>query len=349
MQGSTVKCVVWDLDNTIWDGILMEDPVVRLKPRVRDVLDTLDRRGILHSIASRNDRDLALAKLREFGIADYFLYPEIRWDAKSASVTRIQKNLNVGYDTILFLDDQPFERDEVASVHGEMWCLDSCRYLDILEHPRLQPKYVTDESAMRRRMYIEDMARREEEQAYAGPKESFLRQLNMVLDIAEAQESDLVRAEELTYRTNQLNATGERYTVESLDAMRRDPRYKILVCELKDKYGSHGKIGLALIEQSPHTWNLKLMLFSCRVLSTGVGAVLLTYLRNAARNHGIRLLADFRDTGYNRMMRLSYMVAGFAEKEQRDDGLVVLENDLKDVPHLPDFLEIRSNVKWSAL
>lgn len=349
MQGVTVKCIVWDLDNTIWDGILMEDPEVRLKPRVPEVLDTLDRRGILHSIASRNDRDLALAKLREFGIAEYFLYPEIRWDAKSASVARIQKNLSIGYDTILFLDDQAFERDEVASVHGETWCLDSRRYLDILEHPRLQPKYVTDESAMRRRMYMEDIVRREEEQSFTGPKESFLRQLNMVFDIAEAQESDLVRAEELTYRTNQLNATGKKYTVESLDAMRRDPRYKILVCELKDKYGSHGKIGLALIEQSPQAWNLKLMLFSCRVLSAGVGGVLLTYLRNAARDAGARLFADFKDTGHNRMMRLSYMVAGFSEKEQRDDGFVVLENDLKEVPPLPDFLEIRSNVRWSAL
>ena len=348
MSESTVKCVVWDLDNTIWDGILMEDPAVRLKPRVPDVLDVLDKRGILHSIASRNDRDLAMAKLREFGIADYFLYPEIRWDAKSVSLGNIQKNLNIGYDTILFLDDQPFERDEVASVHGETWCLDSRCYLDLLDHPRLNPKYVTDESALRRRMYIEDMARRKEEEGYVGPKESFLRQLNMVFDISEAQESDLVRAEELTYRTNQLNATGRKYTVESLDAMRRDDRYKILVCELKDKYGSHGKIGLALIERAPATWTLKLLLFSCRVLSAGVGGVLLTYLRNAAKDHGVRLLADFRDTGHNRMMRLAYMVAGFAELAQGADGFAVLENNLTDVPSLPDFLEIRKNVNWSS-
>lgn len=348
MPDSIVKCVVWDLDNTVWDGILLEDPCVRLKPRVREVLETLDRRGILHSIASRNDRDLALGKLREFGIADYFLYPEIRWDAKSVSLSEIQKNLNIGYDTILFLDDQPFERDEVASVHSEAWCLDSRSYLDILDHPRLQPKYVTDESATRRRMYLDDMVRRREQEGYVGPKESFLRQLNMVFDISEAQESDLARAEELTYRTNQLNATGEKYTVESLDVMRRDPRYKIMVCELEDKYGSHGKIGLALIEISPQVWTLKLMLFSCRVLAAGVGGVLLTYLRNAARDYGARLLADFKDTGHNRMMRLTYMVAGFAEKEQRDDGFVVLENDLENIPPLPDFLEIRINVNWSA-
>ena len=147
MADPTIKCVVWDLDNTVWDGILLEDASVRLKPRIHHVLDMLDRRGILHSIASRNDRELAMTKLREFGIADYFLYPQIRWDAKSASLSAIQESLNIGYDTMLFLDDQPFERDEVASVHGDTWCLDSRCYLDIVDHPRLQPRYVTDESA----------------------------------------------------------------------------------------------------------------------------------------------------------------------------------------------------------
>jgi len=348
MANAGVKCVVWDLDNTIWDGTLLENDSVSLKPRIQEVLGTLDRRGILHSIASRNDRDVAMAKLREFGIADYFLYPEIRWDAKSVSIRNIQKNLNIGYDTLLFLDDQPFDRDEVASVHGEVWCLDSSGYLELLGHPRLNPKYVTEDSALRRRMYLDDIARRKEEEAFVGPKESFLRELNMVFEISEAQETDLMRAEELTYRTNQLNATGEKYTVESLDAMRRDGRYKILVCELKDKYGSYGKIGLALVERMPGAWKLKLLLFSCRVLSAGVGGVLLTYLRNAARDQGVRLLADFRDTGHNRMMRVTYMVSGFAEQAQRDNGFIILENDLKDVPALPDFLDIRINVDWSA-
>jgi FkbH-like protein len=348
MSNPGVKCVVWDLDNTIWDGILLEDDFITLKPRIQEVLETLDRRGILHSIASRNDHDLAMAKLREFGIAEYFLYPEIRWDAKSVSLRNIQKNLNIGYDTLLFLDDQPFDRDEVASVHGEVWCLDSRRYFEILEHPRLNPKYVTGDSALRRRMYLDDIARRKEEEVFVGPKESFLRQLNMVFEISEAQEADLTRAEELTYRTNQLNATGEKYTVESLNAMRRNGRYKILVCELEDKYGSYGKIGLALVERTLEAWKLKLLLFSCRVLSAGVGGVLLTYLRNAARDHRVSLLADFRDTGHNRMMRVTYMVSGFAEQAQRDDGFTVLENDLTDVPPLPDFLDIRINVNWST-
>jgi len=348
MAEPVVKCVVWDLDNTIWDGTLLEDTSVQLKRHVLEVLETLDDRGILHSIASRNDYDDAMGKLREFGIADYFLFPEIGWDAKSESIRRIKENINIGFDTILFMDDQPFERDEVASTYGDVWCLDSRRYLDLLDHPRLKPKYVTGDSALRRKMYLDDMARRKEQEAFVGPKESFLRQLNMVFEISEAQKADLVRAEELTYRTNQLNATGRKYTVESLAAMRLDGRYKILVCELKDKYGSYGKIGLAVIECTPEAWKLELLLFSCRVLAAGVGSVFLTYLRNAARENGVHLLADFRDTGRNRMMRVTYMVAGFAERRRGDDGMMLLENDLSGVGPLPDYLKTIVNVDWSA-
>ena len=341
-----VKCVVWDLDHTVWDGILLEDRSVTLKPRIREVLEVLDGRGILHSIASRNDHDAAMAKLESFGIAHYFLYPEIRWDAKSASIERIRKNLNIGYESMLFLDDQPFDRDEVASMHEDVWCLDSRHYLELPDHPRLEPKYVTEDSQRRRRMYLEDIARREDEAQFVGPKESFLRQLEMVLDISEARQSDLVRAEELTYRTNQLNATGRIYTVESLDVIRRAGSHKVIVCELADRYGSYGKVGLALVELGRDAWKLDLLLFSCRVLSAGVGGVFLTFLRHAARDNGVRLLADFRDTGRNRMMRVTYMVAGFAETGQCTDDMTILENDLVDVPPIPEYLDVRANVSW---
>ena len=348
MKDPTIKCVIWDLDNTIWDGTLLEDSSVSLKPRIVEVIEELDRRGILHSIASRNDHDEAMAKLQEFGIADYFLYPEIRWDVKSLSVRRIQENLNIAYDTLLFIDDQPFERDEVAASHKEVWCLDSQHYLDLLEEPRLKPKYITRDSELRRRMYQSDIVRRQDEEEFEGPKESFLRKLDMVLEITEAQEEDLVRAEELTFRTNQLNATGKTSSVESLDAMRKDGRHKILVCELTDKYGSYGKVGLAVLELEKEVWKLNLLLFSCRVMSAGVSSILLSLLRQAARDNGVRLTADFNDTGRNRMMRIAYMVAGFVEKEQQDSEITVLENNLTDIPPIPDYCKTISNVSWSA-
>jgi len=348
MKDPVIKCVIWDLDNTIWDGTLLEDSSVNLKPGIVEVLEELDRRGILHSIASRNDHDEAMAKLQEFGIADYFLYPEIRWDAKSLSVRLIQENLNIAYDTLLFIDDQPFERDEVAASHEDVWCVDSRHYLELSEEPRLKPRYVTRDSEMRRRMYQSDIVRNQEEEEFEGPKESFLRKLDMVLEINEAKEEDLVRAEELTFRTNQLNATGRTYTVESLDAMRKDGHHKILVCELTDKYGSYGKIGLAVLELEKEVWNLNLLLFSCRVMSAGVSSILLSVLRNAARDNRVRLTADFNDTGRNRMMRIAYMVAGFVEKQAQENGLALLENDLTDIPPVPDYCKTINNVSWST-
>src|SRR6266540_6551634 len=88
-EKQSIKCVVWDLDNTVWDGILLEDREVVLRPHVVEILKTLDERGILHSVASRNEHDLAMAKLQEFGIAEYFLYPQINWNPKSGSVAQI--------------------------------------------------------------------------------------------------------------------------------------------------------------------------------------------------------------------------------------------------------------------
>src|SRR5215207_9813937 len=126
-EKQSIKCVVWDLDDTVWDGILLEDREVKLRPHVVRILETLDGRGILHSIASRNDRDLALAKLQEFGLDEYFLYPQINWGSKAASIARIAQDLNIGLDAIAFVDDQPFEREEVAFVHGQVLCLDSAR------------------------------------------------------------------------------------------------------------------------------------------------------------------------------------------------------------------------------
>src|SRR4051812_11623982 len=95
-EKQSIKCVVWDLDNTVWDGTLLEDSEVTLRPHVVHLLKALDERGILHSIASRNDHAAAMAKLVDFGIADYFLYPQINWNSKASSVGQIAQDLNIG-------------------------------------------------------------------------------------------------------------------------------------------------------------------------------------------------------------------------------------------------------------
>ena len=150
-EKQAIKCVVWDLDNTVWDGILLEDREVRLRPHVVHILKTLDERGILHSIASRNDHDTAMAKLKEFGLDDYFLYPQINWNSKAASIAQIAKDVNIGLDAVAFVDDQPFEREEVAFTHRQVLCLDSALLDDLLDRPEFNPRFITEDSRQRRR------------------------------------------------------------------------------------------------------------------------------------------------------------------------------------------------------
>lgn len=344
-----IKCVVWDLDNTLWDGILTESDAVVLKPEIRTILHTLDQRGILLSIASKNNFDDAAAKLRELGLWDYFLFPEIHWSAKSSSITNIRENLNIGMDTIMFVDDNPFERDEVAKVHPEVVCVDAAEYLRLLDDPLLNPRFITADSARRRIMYMENQERKRDEESFTGPDEEFLASLNMRFAITEACEDDLARAVELTVRTNQLNATGRTYSYDELDALRRSDRHKLFMCELVDRYGSYGKIGLALVECTDTAWHLRLLLMSCRVMSRGVGTVLLGYLMQRARDERVRLLADFVNTGRNRAMYIAFKFNGFNKLKVADKGaapaaendrIELLEGDLDKVQSWPDYLTV---------
>lgn len=335
-----IKCIVWDLDHTIWDGVLLESGDVKLRARIKEVIEQLDRRGILHSIASKNDAELAWAKLTELGIAEYFLYPEIHWDAKSISVGRIQQNINIGMDAILFVDDQPFELEEVKSVHADIQVLHADHYETMLNDPRLMPRFITADSSRRRQMYQADTLRKQAEEQYEGPSEKFLASLGMKFTIYEATEDDLQRAEELTVRTNQLNATGITYSYEELHQLMTSQDYLLLVCELEDKYGTYGKIGLALIHKQPDIWRLNMLLMSCRVMSRGAGSVLLTYIMREARQQGKQMLADFRDTGRNRMMNISYRFAGFTQLSSDPDGKIVFSHDLKQVVEYPDYIEV---------
>lgn len=335
-----IKCVVWDLDNTIWDGVLTESYNVKLKPGIKKIIMELDFRGILNSIASKNNREDALRKLREFGIEEYFLYPEINWNPKSSSIKKIQQNLNIGIDTFMFIDDQPFELDEVKAVHSDIECFLADRYKDILSLKRLNPRFITVDSKKRREMYLNDIKRKVIEESFEGTPEAFLASLDLHFVIAPAVEEDLKRAEELTYRTHQLNATGVTYDYDQLRSFLNSDGHKLYICELTDKYGSYGKIGLALVELHEEYWHLKLLLMSCRVISRGVGTVLLSYIMKETKKAEKKLLADFKRTDRNKQMYVAYKFANFNVKEDRGNGNLVLENDLTIIQEFPPYINI---------
>jgi FkbH-like protein len=334
-----IKCVVWDLDNTLWDGVLLEDAEVVLRPGVVDHIRRLDSMGVLNSVASKNDPDTALAKLRELGLEDLFLYPRIGWNAKSESVRQIAAKLNLGLDAFAFVDDQEFERAEVAYALPEVTCVDALDVDTVLTRPDFHPRFISDESAQRREMYRSQLLRDDMQAEFVGTSEEFLASLGLCFSIAPARREDLQRAEELTIRTNQLNSTGRTYSYDELDALRESPDHLLLIATLTDKFGSYGKIGLALVEKSDPDWRLNMMLMSCRVMSRGVGSVLLGYIMDRARAAGAGLRADFIETGRNRMMQITYAFSGFREVS-REGAHVVLAADLSRIQPPPAYVTL---------
>jgi FkbH-like protein len=333
-----IKCVVWDLDNTLWDGVLLENGEVTVRPEVVAEIKRLDEIGILHSIASKNDHDAAMARLKEAGL-EYFLYPQINWNPKSSSIEAIAKAINIGIDALAFVDDQPFEREEVSHTHPSVITVDALEIDTVLKNPAFEPRFVTDESKQRRHMYLGDAARNQIEQEYSGTSEDFLATLGMKFTIRHAEVEDLRRAEELTVRTNQLNSTGRTYSYEELDELRQSDDHVLLVASLTDKYGTYGTIGLALAERGQPAWHLRMLLMSCRVMARGVGTVLLNYIMTLAKAEGAKLRADFVETGRNRVMYVTYAFAGFSEVE-RDGSRLVFESDLSEIQGWPDYLTV---------
>lgn len=335
-----VKCLVWDLDNTIWDGVLLEDPEVQLRPDVVDVIQKLDERGVLQSVASKGEEAIALSRLRELGLADYFLYPQINWSPKSYSIRRMAERLNISTEAVALIDDDPFERDEVKSALPEVRCYEPKNLPDLADLPEFSSVAVTQESRMRRLMYIAEERRRQGEENFAGSREEFLAKLGLVLTISKAKENDLRRAEELTVRTHQLNTTGIIYSYKELQALSRSDRHLLLIAELEDKYGSHGKIGLALAETTQTLWTIKLLLMSCRVISRGVGSILLTHLVRMSRDAGVRLRAQFIPNDRNRIMLITLRLVGFKQVEPKG-GRQIFEHPLISLPSAPTYVQIR--------
>jgi FkbH-like protein len=334
-----VKCVVWDLDNTIWNGILLEESSPTLSDEALKIIYELDRRGVLQSVASRGDSAVARAKLREFQIAQYFLYPQINWNPKSTSVQTIAASLNIGLDTIVFIDDDRFELDEVRDALPEVRCIQTERLPSLLEMPGFEPRPITEDAQARRLMYLADMSRNDDEQHFVGSREDFLAGLNLIFTVAPLQEGDLRRAEELTLRTNQMNTTGRAYSYEQLDSLRLSPEHMLLIASLEDKYGSYGKIGLALVECGKERWVIKLLLTSCRVISRGVGTLLLSYIMGLAKSQEVRLLSEFIPNGRNRLIYITYRLAGFRESRMVDN-IQLLESDLKYIPRFPEYVKV---------
>lgn len=321
-----VKCLVWDLDNTVWDGIVLEGDQPSPFPSAVRTLRTLDQRGVLHAVASRGDAEVATRHLELHGLLDLFTVVEVGWGAKSAAVRRIGEALNIGLDTLAFVDDDPVERAEVADALAVVRCYPAGTVGTLPDRPEFQPAVVTAEARSRRQLYRAARHRDRAEQEFGGSSAEFLASLGLVMTVRRATADDLDRAHELTVRTHQLNTTGRTFGVAELRAMCASPDHEVLVASLTDRFGDYGTIGLAVTELSGSDATLKLLLMSCRVMSRGVGAVLVDHVVRRALRAGRRPVAEFVPTGVNRAMLVTFRFGGF-EPAGEEGGRLLLAVD----------------------
>ncbi len=259
-----VKCVVWDLDNTLWDGVLVEDGSAKLtlKPGIREIIESLDQRGILQSVASKNNHDEAIAALKHFGLEEYFLYPQISWSPKGEAVRNIAQRLNIGIDTLVFVDDQEFERSQVQSAAPNVKVFDSADYLKLLDFCG-SPEVLTSDGKNRRKLYQVEQARQQIEENFKDDYQAFLKHCDIKLKISPLTDANLQRVHELTQRTNQMNFSGNRYDRAVLSEIMRSDSIDTYVLSCEDRFGSYGIVGFAVVDKrEPRLTDL---MFSCRI------------------------------------------------------------------------------------
>jgi FkbH-like protein len=245
-----VKVVVWDLDETLWTGVLAEDGAqgVRLRPEAAAALKALDERGVLQSIASKNNASEALAALTAFGLADYFLHPQIHWNPKSQSVAEIAAALDLGVDSFVFIDDQPFERGEVAASHPSVRLLAHDDVAGLMDHPWFDLP-VTPESRQRRGMYQAEATRAAAFQSTGNDYLDFLRGCGIHAEVRPLDHADAERVYELSQRTNQLNFRGAKYARDDVQAMLTpNPERLCLTVRCADRFGDYGLIGFIVAD-----------------------------------------------------------------------------------------------------
>ena len=282
-QGSNkkLKCVVWDLDNTLWNGILIEsDPSkIALRDGILKIIVSLDERGVLQSIASKNDEKEAMPVLRKLGIDQYFLYPMINWDTKSSNIKKVSELLNIDVNTFGFIDDSSFERAEVSANLPTVKIYDEAIVDTILDLPETDI-IVTDESRSRRLMYQTENKRIHIQQNnFSNNYIDFLKNCEIKINIEKPNTKELAtRGFELIQRTNQLNLSGKKYNRIEFDALLQKNDIEIYIVHCEDKYGTYGYIAFfTLIKEEKHLY-IDEFAMSCRVAKKYVESGIIFWL-----------------------------------------------------------------------
>ena len=327
-----VKCLVWDLDNTLWEGVLIESDnpdALKIREGVMQTIKQLDARGIIQSIASKNNYEEAWERIKALGISEYFLYPQISWGAKSQAIKNIAKSLNIGIDSMALIDDSVFEREQVKSECPQVRVYDETEATSLCNKEEFSI-VVTEESKNRRKMYAEEEKRSILMNENNDSVVSFIEKSRLSINIFEpTTETEILRCFELVVRTNQLNMSGKKYTREEFENVLKRENVINYTFSAKDKFGSYGIVGYGQYVVNKNEIEFCEFAMSCRVASKFVESALFYELLN--RNNCNRGRFNIIKTKKNVLLVNTLKNIGFkTEKEDEKTIAFVFDSNLKE-------------------
>jgi FkbH-like protein len=339
LAGDAKKCLVVDLDNTLWGGIVGEDGVdgIRLGAtypgsayvEFQQLLRDLARRGVILAVASKNnpaDVDEVFARHPSMLLRrEDFAALEIGWQPKSESLRRIAERLSIGLDHIVFVDDNPVECAEVQRALPQVRAIalpaQPERFVRELSREGLFDIVAISAEDRRRGDLYRQRAEAETARAGAGSLEDFYRDLAMELSVAPIASRSLPRAAQLTQKTNQFNVTTRRYTESEIAERLSDPGWTGFTVAVKDRFGDHGIVGVALARVEGDALAIDTLLLSCRVIGRTVESAMLARLCDDAVARGLRSLrGTFIATAKNAPARDLFERHGFQKVAEGEGG-----------------------------
>lgn len=282
-----IKCVAWDLDNTLWNGVFIEDKV-KFKDGIIDIIKELDSRGIVNSIVSKNNEEEILKFLKKNNIDEFFVMPQINWNPKSININNLVKQMNIGIDTIAFIDDSPFEREEVLTKNPNVNIYKDCEYKNLLSYPEFQV-IITEDTKNRRKTYKMLEQQNKEFENFSGDIDDFLKQCKMKATFRTPKKSEYNRCYELIQRTNQLNSSGRRLTLEELEEYFKNDNFETYLIQVEDKFGNYGIVGFSIVDISNDP-TITDFVISCRVANKKVEHTYILYLAKKYKEKGFKSL-----------------------------------------------------------
>jgi FkbH-like protein len=356
LRGRSRKCLILDLDNTLWGGVIGDDGLEGIKLAqgdasgeaylaVQQMALALRRRGIVLAVSSKNTDDIARRPFREHPEMllkeDHFAVFQANWNDKATNIKAIAEELSLGLDAMVFLDDNPVERGLVRRM------LPQVAVPELPDDPALYARTLaaagyfesiafSDEDRQRAEMY-QSNARRVALQKQAGDLDAYLASLRMEIGFAPFDRLGRARISQLINKSNQFNLTTRRYSEADVAAAEDDPSVFTLQVRLSDSFGDNGMISVVICRPAgPSSWEIDTWLMSCRVLGRQVETMVLREILSQARTHGIsRLIGIYRPTERNDLVRDHYQKLGFSPVSP-DHGTTVWEIAADtDIPAAP--------------